>query len=474
MKRWNVIIVLIDALRADALGCYGCRYKPSPNIDKIAEEGVLFKNAFSCAECTIPSLTSIFSGRYPRTHGIVRLHPTSEEISILNSLKIKFLPEILKSVGYTTLALDWVGRWLKCGYDFYYGIPTSKIVNSSIFKKALQIVSYFPTPIYYAIRAIWRKIYPHVLNVSSTENAKTFTNLAIDLIKKNINNQFFLFIHYWDTHIPYNAPDNFIRPVNEGKDLRIKDILRKIKHPNVKAKIRSFSKEVKTADKIIARYYSAIRYVDSEIKKLMDSLENMGIIDNTLIVITSDHGESLIEHEIYFSHHGLYDEVIHVPLIFKGPGIPEGVEINSLVQHVDITPTILDILGIKYSGFDMDGKSLIPLMYGDVKKIRSEIYAEEATVERKMCIRTLDYKYILSPSREDAVCKICSRVHGDLEELYDICEDPLETNNIINLQPEVARYLKRKLFIWMRSMNQQREKKIIKEKIKKMKIKKVV
>ena len=468
MKRWNVIFVLIDALRADALGCYGCRYKPSPNIDKIAEEGVLFKNAFSCSECTTPSLTSIFSGRYPRSHGIMRLHPSSKEISILNSLKVKFLPEILSSAGYTTLALDWVGRWLKRGYNYYYGMPTSKFVESSVFKRLLQITSYLPSPLYYIVRAAWRKIYPHFLNVSNIEDAETFTNLAIDLIRHNRSEKFFLFIHYWDTHVPYNAPNDFMIPVNEGKNLKISDILRKIAHPTIRMKIRSFTKGIKTADRAIAKYYGAIKYIDSEIGKLMDNLSDMGMIDNTLIILTSDHGESLIEHEIYFSHHGLYDEVIHVPLVFKGPGIPEGIEIDSLVQHVDIMPTILDILGIKWNR--MDGKSLIPLIRGDMEKLRSAVYMEEASVERKMAIRTLDYKYICAPSKEEAVCKECGRIHGGVEELYDLKKDPFETNNIINQEREISEELRKSLFTWIRYLNQKREEELIRMKIKKLKV----
>jgi len=461
----NIILIVIDALRAKNLGCYGFKEKISPNIDKLAKNGVLFENAFSCTVVTIPSLTSIFSGMYPISHGIIRQHYTQQDVSILNSLKIKFLPEILHSMGYTTLALDWIGNWLKRGYDFYYGMPKSKVVETSVFKKALQIVSYVPPPVYNLIKSVWRRIHLNVLRVTSIENAEVFTNLAINLIRENSNNEFFLFIHYWDTHVPYNAPRDFIEPVDEGKDIKIEKILGKIANPQKKAKIRSFTKGLKTANELIAKYYGAIRYVDYQIGILLDALKDMDILDDTLIILTSDHGESLIEHEIYFSHHGLYDETIRVPLIFSGPRIPRGKRIANLVQHVDIMPTILDILKTKSDRVTLDGKSLVPLLLEEDKLIRPAIYVEEADLERKLAIRTSNYKYIYAPSKSEAVCKECGRIHGALEELYDLQKDPSENHNIAEFQPEIVKNLKNNLFTWLKYMRKKREKRMIKAKI---------
>lgn len=117
----NILFIIIDALRVKNLSCYGYEKEVSPNIDDLATQGILFADVYSCINTTDPSLTTIFSGRYPLSHGILGhgARVTVEEINQFNSFGIQLLPEILKSHGYTTLAVDWLGRWHKRGYDYY-------------------------------------------------------------------------------------------------------------------------------------------------------------------------------------------------------------------------------------------------------------------------------------------------------------------------------------------------------------------
>lgn len=165
----------------------------------------------------------------------------------------------------------------------------------------------------------------------------------------------------------------------------------------------------------IVRYDAAITYVDHEIGKLVKHLETCGILDQTLLIVTADHGESFTEHGLIFTHLGLYDVTIHVPLILRYPDFTRNKKVKGFVQHFDILPTIMDILDIKYK--DYDGKS---------------------------AIRTNGYKYIQALSRI---------YQGPTKELYDVNKDPGETKNIISEKPNVANMLKKRLTDWINSLN---------------------
>lgn len=454
----NIIIVVIDALRARNLGCYGYSMKTSPNIDKLAKEGVLFEDAYCCINTTDPSLTTMFSGKYPTSHGIINHGPkiTEEEIREFNRKGIILLPEILKSRGYTTVAIDWLRRWHRRGY-IQYGVINYK----------------YPTFLFPFLRILFpflRKRRSFKIR-KPTEDARTISDQAINIIRKNRKKKFFLFIHYWDTHTCYNPPKGYVekfRQKKDGEGQTIEEVLDKLGNPEWRSYIRRCVKGAQRTSEIIARYDGAIAFIDHEIGRLIDALEECGILEQTLIVLTSDHGESLTDHGIYFTHHGLYDETIHVPLIIRSDGLPKNKRIKGFVQHVDVVPTILDFLGIEV-GVDFDGKSLVPLVNNEIKTLRSFVYVVEAHTQRKRAIRTYGYKYIHALSEEGAICRSCERVHGDTEELYDLNKDPGEVKNMVMEQTEKANALKKQLSDWIKHLENKKEKERIKKKIKKLK-----
>ena len=418
--------------------------KTSPNIDNLAKEGVLFEDAYCCINTTDPSLTTIFSGKYPTSHGIINHGPkiTEEEIREFNRKGIILLPEILKLRGYTTVAIDWLRRWHRRGY-VHYGVINYK----------------YPTFPFLFLR----KLFPFLRKKRSsklrkpTEDAKIITDQAIDVIRKNRKKKFFLFIHYWDAHTGYIPPKGYVKRYLQKKDdegQTIEEVLDQLGNSEWRSYIRYCVKGAKRTNEVIARYDGAIAFVDHEIGRLIEALEEHGILEQTLIILTSDHGESLTDHGIYFSHHGLYDETIHVPLIFRYQGLPKNKRVKGFVQHVDIVPTILDILGIEV---DFDGKSLIPLIYDETKELRSFVYVEEAHTQRKRAIRTSEYKYIHALSEEGAICRWCERVHGGIEELYDLNKDPREIKNIVIEQPIVANALKKQLSDWIKHLEYEKE-----------------
>jgi arylsulfatase A-like enzyme len=450
-KHPNIILIVVDALRAKNLSCYGYNKLTSPNIDNLVKNSILFENAYSCATTTYPSLTSIFSGKYPLSHGIIKHNRslTSTDIDALNNSGTIFLPEILKHQGYTTLAVDWMGRWLKRGYDYYSGI-----------------LSPFTTKLYSVLKYLFKseELASRIAHPKLIDHAENVTKRSINLIKKYEKEKFFLFIHYWDTHIPYNPPERYYKKfVNDdyGINYDVEDIVNKFNPAYYKKYFEQtyrIPSNVIKINELFARYDGSISYIDHQLSRLFKTLESLEISDETMIILTSDHGESLTEHGIYFGHHGLYDATVHVPLIMSYSALPKNKRIKSFVQHIDITPTILDILKINANNLYLDGESLLPLIDDKITEIRKSIYVEEADVEQKRAIRTYKHKYITALSEKDAYCQACGVIHGGVEELYDLQNDPEETNNIIINNPEVSDILKNELSNLIKNIEDKKEK----------------
>jgi arylsulfatase len=451
-KRPNILFIVVDALRARNLGCYGYSKSTSPNIDNLAREGALFQSAYSCATTTHPSFTSIFSGRYPLSHGIMKHERmlTPKDVKTLDDSGTVLLPEVLKSNGYKTLAIDWLGRWHRRGYDYYSG---------TLSRQRLRL--------YWLLGRVIKleRLSTYIAHRKLIDHGGVVTNRAVETLRKFHGERFFLLLHYWDTHIPYNPPKRYVKQFIDsdyGKNQSLQEICSQFdtKHaPYMRHRIFGTAKDT---NEVQARYDGAIAFVDYQIKRLIETLERYGILDETLIIITSDHGESLTEHEIYFGHHGLYDVTIHVPLIFRWPEFAQKRKIQSFIQHVDIVPTLYDLLGIK-AKTPLDGRSLVPLVDEEIRELRSSVYVEEADAERKVAIRTCDYKYIRALSEKDAVCNWCGKVHGGPEELYDLNEDPEENQNLVKERVTEAQALKEELGKLENSLSTNKGKKQVEE-----------
>ena len=462
----NVVFIIIDALRARNLSCYGYPKQTTPNIDALARKGVLFEDAFSCTNSTDSSLTSIFSGKYPINHGIVGHGMRLGEEQLKRIAGISFLHEILKSHGYVTLAVDWLKRWHERNYDVYYDPYHGQRDPHGIYKRVTstyKILKHIGVILrFLKMGRIYRKG-RRMLNYGC--EAEGITNIAVKLIEDNPSSNFFIFLHYWDTHTQtvksdtsmlYNSPrpyaEKFYRHRENSDDQSIEEMISQIQNERRRAYLMKLIGEAPNMDYVLAQYDGAIAHVDHEVGKLIDFIESNNMSDETLIVLTSDHGESLTEHGIFFDHHGLYDVSIHVPLVLKGPGLPEGKKIRGLVQHVDVVPTILDILNIPISDKKaFDGRSLLPLIKGEEKQVHSAIFVEEAYYQRKRAVRTSRHKYIRALSKETAMCRCCQSIHGGLEELYDLSKDPQETQNIVKEEPEVKKKLRKTLSRWTES-----------------------
>lgn len=451
----NIILIVIDALRARNLGCYGGDRASSPNIDRIGDKGVLFENVYCCWNTTDQSLTAILSGRYPRTHGIVH-HGDKikhEDLNAFETLNVRLLSQILQGNGYETLAVDWMARWFKRGFDYYgynpernflrklvYYIITLPYVHLKYMAAHLGLLRIYSKKRRFTAASLWKGIkdifrtFLFTFKLARIQDARFVTGLAEKLIKKSRKENFFLFLHYWDTHTPYNCPRNFLE--------------RKKGHMT--------SEEV-----LLAKYNGAVRYVDQQIGRLFDMLREERLLEDTLIIITSDHGESLTEHDIFFDHHGLYDVTTHVPLILYYPkGFSEPKRMKGLVQHIDLAPTLYEFLNIKYKDYELDGASLMPLIRGEKTEIRHYAFNEESYVQRKIGFRTKKFKYIFSPYGV-GMCNYCQQVHGGEEELYNLEVDPEEMVNIAVESKIIADEMKKELDDLIKSLNSKKQKEFI-------------
>jgi arylsulfatase A-like enzyme len=471
----NVVFLLCDALRAHNLGCYGYDKDTSPEIDKIAGQASRFSNAFCTINTTDPSQTTIFSGKYPRTHGVVHHGGSISEREKSYTSNITSLSEILHDSGYATVSLDWLGKWHKRGYDIYGGLSNKPFKSAQTASSADtgqragspqearktsfgdRIIKRLSRLRWLPGRGAWYYYLPAALRTpmskvslwwnctcEGTFSRKTkpiisdsagLADLAIKYIRHfGGKKDFLLFVHFWDNHIPYTAPESTVRSFLRNYKYPQEKTSAILKQLNDSPAIKLITKATRgktpsTTGEIMARYDASVKYVDHNIGRIYRTLEEMSILDDTVFVITADHGESLGEHDIFFDHHGLYDPEVRVPLIIRHPALPAGAAFDELVQHFDIMPTILDLVGLGNVDIAFDGDSLLKLTRDKVWN-RRFVFAEETAAEKKRMIRDHNFKYIAALS--DEKCAYCQKYHAQGDEFYDLNADSQEMNNIIS------------------------------------------
>jgi len=411
----NILLIVCDTMRVDHLRCYGYFRNTTPNIDRIAKDGVIFEDFYTAGSPTGPSFTCMYTGLHTIHHRFYRFsRPNERQVDDT----IFTMPEILKTCGYTTAAFDNLinfpphsKHWVR-GYDFY--------INPS----------------------------PEAFMFPPRLMAEHVNRRLIPWIKDHADEKFFLFVHYWDPHLPYNQPQKY-EEIFRHKKGELSD-LKVIEAPGYKyvpgwGKIGEFPDgEIKWRGRKLSidLYDGEIAYMDNAIGEVIETLDDMNALDNTLIIITADHGEHLLQHRNYWGHNSLHDTVVHVPLVMRYPGkLPRGTRIKGFGQHIDLLPTILDIIEVSAENLKFDGKSLLPLLKG--KTIRDTIFMEETRMQR--AVRTEKWKLI-----EDYVMNSL--------ELYDIRNDPLETINLAETERRKTEELKNALNSWIKESLKERGK----------------
>ncbi|HHX21512.1 MAG TPA: sulfatase-like hydrolase/transferase, partial [Clostridiales bacterium] len=253
-----------------------------------------------------------------------------------------------------------------------------------------------------------------------------------------------LFMRHMDPHSPYLAPqpfqDMFFQ--GDGFDPADKRMQKVYDFKPFGDYIGSWVPEGLTnPDYVIAQYDAAIAYMDAAIQQILEKLRALGLEEDTIVVFTSDHGETLYDHDCYFDHHGLYDPTLVVPFIVVWKNhLPKGLRITDTMQVKDITPTLLDMMGID-TGLPFDGRSLMPLIRGGHREKEDEFYITECTWMRKHGWRTPEWKLMISLEPDFH--------YKPPVELYNLVNDPEEYDNLADKRPEVVKMLTDRMNAWI-------------------------
>ena len=445
--RVNVILIVVDSLRARNMQLYGYELPTTPNLNSYLQRIVVFENAYCTATNTDPSLTALFTGKYPAVTGVHHHGSRVTRSEILRAERLQYFTEILRDNGFWTGAVDVSDRWHRKGYcEYFYQTKSNFYGLGSIGNNLLDNLHAYD--IFFAVLA--RIVSPTRLPPSNLK-AENITDSAIRLIREKWRARGsggnFLFIHYWDTHTPYSPPENLLKEFLVSRDLgdlgqrTPQDIVRSFKRPLLKPIDCAWLRKLPSIEYALAAYDGAVANVDQEIGRLLREIENLGHFDRTVVIITSDHGESLLEHGVYFDHHSLYEPVVKVPLLILLPDSlsPRNRKIATNVSHVDLFPTILELAKASFDYDKLNGKSLLPLMLREEVASSNNsdrpILVEESHFEMKRAVRLGRFKLIEASTPEFSECRFCGRPHGDHQELFDLVADPNETKNMAERTP---------------------------------------
>lgn len=427
----NILLFVVDALRPDHLGFNGYSRDTSPNIDKLAKEGFFFENVYCTLPRTDPTLASIFTGLHPNNHGIRLVYNNTFKENILT------LPEILHSHGYKTAFMD------------------ADALHEPAVAKGFEEFNLLRWKVKNKIARGIRKI---VKSPNFYGPTQQYADIAVKWLNKNSGKKFFLCYHPIDLHWPYYTPvpfDHMYDPDYKGNhDFNTLANGKLSRGDVIFGNVHLPEEEIKHA---IAHYDGSIKYIDAQIGKILQCLKDNGIEENTLVILTADHGENFGEHNFYFQHGAsLYETSIKVPLILKNSKIiPQNKRIRSRVQLTDLMPTILDILNIPVID-RIDGKSLLPLIEGKTDRSSDFIFAESIEEHFKGNKRVFfpgvkgkwramivgDWKIIYIPHPEN-----------DIFELYNLEKDPKEEHNLIEKEKETAEMMKKKILDYLKQQS---------------------
>ena len=391
----NVVLITLDTTRADHLGCYGYDKPVSPRIDRFAAQSTIFERAVCSAAVTPVSHASILTGQHPYRHGLRVLHGLAENRLPDAALT---LTEILRSVGYRTAAFI---SAFPAGSRFGLHQGFETFDETFMHDELADVVDGLGA----------------VNTGDNQRRAGDTTDLALQWLDRT-DTTFFLWLHYFDPH------DAQLLPPREF--------------------LSGFKVPVGTErDRLRALYDIEIRYMDQQIGRVFDALERDGRLEESLIIIVSDHGEGLGDHD-WWTHGILYEEQIHAPLIIHAPDRPSGRRVNHLVRTIDVMPTVLDVIGMNDHPATLDGRSLAAMLEKDVPDPGLTAYADSVNMlnyvfapgiaDRKddmlFCVTDGTWKYIHHLNRPKE------------SELYDLTRDRREQSNLIASRPgQVKRLL---------------------------------
>lgn len=399
----NVVLISIDSLRADHLGAYGYSRPVSPNIDALAADGVVFENAISTTTWTLPSHMSMLTSLYPEVHGVNHDRKRLAE-------RVTLVSEVFQSNGYSTSAIV-SGPYLHRDYGYSQGFDL------------------------YDDRTIFFIKVPGGGNPSHLGVTSPKIHQRVIEILENVSSRpFFFFVHYWDVHYDYAPPppyDKMFDPDYDG---------------NVNADNWDRNEAIhlgmnpRDLEHVVALYDGEIAFTDEYVGKLFSALKSRNLWDDTLILLTSDHGDEFFEHGVKGHWNNLYGTTLNVPLILKFPRSRwKGRRVPALVSIVDIAPTMLEAAGLPDLP-ESNGRSLQSVMM------------EERTQDEILYFASLTnrFKAVLAGSMKLISTWDQRAEQGHELKLYDLSRDPGERADVANVEIERRERLWKILGDWVR------------------------
>jgi arylsulfatase A-like enzyme len=397
-----VILIMIDALRADHLSCNGSTYPRTPNIDALARDGVLFPTTYAQSNNTKPSTASLLTSRYPTEHQA--LHKTS----ILPD-NVTTIAEVFGKAGYycsglvTNVNLAPVYNFQQ-GFHEYTYLPPNFLFGAN--EAASRLV------IYGVLRMVWMRLNKNIWVSHFYRSGETVTGYFENFLNRNKDRKFFLFLHFMDPHDPY-----FEHPYN-GKGY---------------ARVMLENPAARFSDPFKRNYAQEVEYTDQWIGRVVADLKTAGLYESSLIALTADHGEEFQDHGGWWHGTTLQEEQIRVPLLIKFPGgKAAGQSDTSMARSIDITPTLITEAGLAVP-LPMRGNCLFDSV-GHIVPLDA-VYSEadfEGNVAQML--RVGSWKYILSNPGNPRPRPV--------DQLYDLSVDPQEVHDLAASQPDKVREMK--------------------------------
>ncbi len=430
-RPYNVLLLMTDQHRFDCLGCYGNKVIETPNLDWIASQGTIFRNAYSESPSCIPARASLMSGMTPWNHGILGMGPGQGQMGLGFE---HTLPGELSKAGYHTCGvgkmhfhpqralmgfhrtiLDESGRVGDPGFvsDYVQWFNEHKTGDYGIIDHGIDWNSWMARP-YHAPEFL------HPVNWTVNESIKF-------LRERDPSMPFFLKTSFERPHSPYDPPQYYFDLYMNKKDIpmpyvgdwaKMHDVPEDAARPHAWRGVRS-KEEIFRAR---AGYYGSINHIDHQVGRLLMEMERMKLLDNTLIIFTSDHGDMLGDHNLWRKTYA-YEGSAHIPMIVKLPkdmGKPACREVDAPVMLMDVMPTILDVLGLEIPD-TVDGSSMLPLMMGDSSNWREYVHGEHSVCYDE----TNEMQYLA-----DGKFKYVWLPRLGMEQLFDLTEGPGELRDL--------------------------------------------
>ncbi|MBN2563220.1 MAG: sulfatase [Phycisphaerae bacterium] len=404
-SRPNVLLIVIDTLRVDRLGCYGSDLGATPRIDQLASEGVRFERAYSHAPWTLPAFASILTSLYPPQHGAGGRVPDFRRLPG----SVRTAAECFREAGFAT----------------------AEVINVDFLGKSFGMTQGFDD--------VEFKAYPD--NVQVRPAAKT-TDAALAWLKSRRRQPFFMMVHYFDPHLVYAPPPPYRRRFAAAEDQHDTSWVFGTRRQIVAYRqglVRFDEATIRRAEHL---YNGEVAYTDHEVGRLLDGLDQLGLASSTITALTADHGEEFLDHGGFEHGHTLYEELVRVPLIIRDATRAPAREVASVVGHVDLVPTLCDLAGVEPDPAFV-GQSLVDLMNGETGE--NHPIAFEGNFWGRPLQGWLQggYKLILSEARVPA--------------LFNLADDPGEKNDLTGVDPERVKQMledlelaRKKMMIHMR------------------------